>query len=246
MSCTNCYPTYPFPGNRCASSSRGVIAEPVGCRPHLPFLKENFTVGDANVPFPIVVTDTQSLFIGQGILIGSGFYQITDIIDSITLEVAHDNLGATAGTTIIAVHPVYGCYQYPIVPIGIVNIASVPQVVALEDDRETLVPGGALNVTAKLLRGYVGPTTMRVQVDVVADIDNAPVWVGVRLPVPLKSTPLVTLAGYLNEGSLRKVATVVQGVGAYSQYILIGVDEVSALATATSTFVITGEVEVAP
>lgn len=247
MSCNNFYP-YPFPSSQCQSAAFQSAAGPYPCRAHLPCVRTNFTTPAANSSVFIEMTDTASLTIGQGILIGSAFYMVTDVVDSIKIIARHNGLGATPGTIIYAVHPVYGCFQYPVVPAGKVSLESVVTVVGLNAAADTAVASSVTPVTVnKLQHGYLGPTTVDFQVEIQSTIASAPVWIGVALPVARKAAePNVAFSGWLNQGAGPVPVVAKCGVGGYYSYAIIGLGGGTALSNgAGRTAVISGSYEIA-
>lgn len=243
-----CNDYYPFPSNPCSSSAFQSASGPYPCRPHFPCVRTNFTTPAANSPVIIEVTDTASLTIGQGILLGSAFYIITDVIDSIRIEAQHNGVGATPGAIIYAVHPAYGCFQYPIIPAGKVSIETVATVAGLNAAADTAIAASVTPITVnKVQYGYTGPTTVDFQAEVQATVASAPVWVAIALPVARKvGQPDAAFSGWLNQGAGPVPVVAKCGVAGYYDYAIIGLGGGTALTNgADRTFVVSGKYEIA-
>lgn len=232
MNCNCNYPfiNYPFPQAQCNSSNYQRPSGPYPCRPHLPAVRTNFTTPAAQTDVVIELTDTQSLYIGQGILIGTTFYQITDILDSLRITAQHGGIGLAPGTIVFAVDPVYGCYQYPVVPCGQVKLTVNPGATALATDQTTPVAGGiALTTVCSMNFGYLGPTTIQFQAFWRGTIANSPFWVAFPLPKPVLTpgagplfNPEFSFSGWLNENLDPIIGVGKLGKGAYANHVIVG------------------------
>lgn len=226
--CNNSY--YPFPKSCCSSSSQ--VTGPYPCQPHLPCLLKNLTTPASGSVVTAYFTSTVNLYQGQGIAIGDNYFFIQEIADSTTAILIHYGT-VTVGQTFVAVHPVYGCYQYPIIPCGIVKIENTPNLAGLTNDRETVV---ALSVVGsptinKLKYGYLGPKTIQFDAEVVVETDNTPAFLAIELPVtPSILNPLLVASAAFDDGSNLEPAIAVLGVGAYDGFVLIGPGGASVIA----------------
>lgn len=231
----NCCNNYPFLGE--SSCSRQYTAK-YGCRPHLPYVKANFIIPAVNTEIQIEVTDSQSLYKGQGIMIHTGFYQITEIVDATNIKVEHNGIGVTADTTMYAVHPTNGCYQYPVVPCGEVALQETVTPVGLNAAANATVASSITNVTkAQMLVSYPGPGKCRIMIEVNCDIANAPNWVAIPLPEDLTAAtgaPKPVFSASLDNGSGLVPAVGSVGVSSYANHVIIGIDAATALANGTT------------
>ena len=220
-----CRPSfYPFPEVNCGSSQWGGPVGPYPCRPHFPCVRKDFVTPAAQSPVNIELTDTEALTTGQGILIGSAFYIITDIIDSLIIQAYHNGVGADVGTTIIAVHPSYGCYQYPVIPAGKVSLDTTPSLAGLNAAADTAISSvlTIINVD-KLTYGYLGPTTIDFQAEVTAEIANTPYWIAIALPRPVRtSSPYPVFSALIEDGGSALIGVAKTGTGSYANYAVVG------------------------
>ncbi len=150
------------------------------CKEPLVYVTGDFTVPAANVPVEITVSDSSKLYEGQGIQIGTGYFQIREIVDSKTISIAHNGL-ATVATVITAINPTYGCYTYPIYYVGYVDILTTPSVIGVDEDYEE-VDDSVIDAEVYLTFGYIGPNTVKFHLSVSAEIANAPDFLQVELP----------------------------------------------------------------
>jgi predicted RecA/RadA family phage recombinase len=221
---TNCFkPLLPFPPAQCASEYSGQTG-PFFERPHFPAVRKNFVEPAVRSPVIIELTDTQSLYIGQGILIGSSFYQITDILDSLRVELQHNGLGAVPGNTIVALHPEFGVYQYLVIPVGKVVLDTSPSYAGVNAAGDTAVASSivAINVN-QIAYGFTGPTTFDFQAQFTGQIDNTPHWIALALPVAARAdVPYPAIAAFMDIGAGPIPAVAKLGVGSYSNHLLIG------------------------
>lgn len=214
---------YPFPQAQ-AVSGFPTAAAPNGCRPHLPYVRENFVVPAVGQPVIVKVTDSSSLTVGQGILIGNTFYQITDIFDSIQIELMHAGLGATVGFLVVATHPAYGCYQYPVVPCGKVCLDFIPNLVTLNAGFDQISELAAIQKRV-IHYGFVGPTTVEIQAEVQLEIQAAStyIWLGIELPVAPKTTGAAPCFSALaGDTAPERVVPARLGGGAFYNFACIG------------------------
>lgn len=220
--CFGCY--NPWPQQQCFNSNFQQPVGPYPCHPHFPSVRKNFTIPAANSPVIVEFTDTQSLYVGQGLLIGSGYYLITDILDSLRVELQHNGLGATPGTLVIATHPSYGCYQYPVKPVGKVTLTTVPTVVGLNITADGAIASSIASTTTQLLKyGYLGPTTIQFAAEWIGETDNTPYWIGLELPVPAnQNAPAPVFSAFYEDGGNSTIAVAKLGNSDYENYIIIG------------------------
>lgn len=221
---SNCGCFYPFPEAGCYNSQYQTPSGPFPCHPHYPSLRANFTVPAVRSSVIIEVTDTEMLHQYQGIQIGGGFYMIMDILDSLKLDIQHNGVpGDTVGNIVVAVHPQYGCYQYPVVPGGKVTLDVVPSTVGLEADLETAVASGIHSTSARQLAfGSLGPTTIEFNAEVTVNVNASVNAVGISLPVPARTgIPQPAFTALIDSGlGLTPVASVL-GAGGYSNYAVV-------------------------
>lgn len=183
MTC-GCNTYYPFvPYDSCGHGHFQTPSGPFPCVSPEVVVKGNFAIPGSLIEAVIQVNSSVTLYEGEGVKIGDGYYQITEIVDSTHIKIMHNGLGGDAGYVVVAQHPVYGCYQYPVVPVGKVALTEPATVTGLEVDAVTPIALSFINiVTQTVTYGYLGPNTISFDVNVVADIDNAPVWLSVTLP----------------------------------------------------------------
>lgn len=215
---------YPFPPANC-NPGLPQAAGAALCRPHFPALRKNFYVPQAGNAVIIEVTDTESLYIGEGIMIAGGYYIITNVIDSIQLEIKHNGVGATPGNLIIAVHPQFGCFQYPVIPVGKVSLDIVPTVLGLENTATADIAGAIVAVAVqKLTYGFVGPTTIEFQAEVIVQTANSPYWIAIELPTAIRQLPLPAFAAYYEAGAgVDPIAVIAKlGNGAFQNFVVVG------------------------
>jgi hypothetical protein len=188
------------------------------------------------------------LFEGQGIKIGAGYYQVTAINSSTEIEVKHNGLGVTVGELVVAVHPAYGCYQYPLVHAGEVSILSSFTPVGLNAAANTLVDASVVNVdNAKMLVSFPAPGRCKIIAEVVCDTANSPRWVAIPLPknrnvdtgIP---TPVFTGALNLGSGVIQGVGSV--GAGSFVNHAIVGIDYNTNISDSSNgKFYLSGEYE---
>jgi len=172
---------------------------------------------------------------------------ITDVVDSLIIEVQHNGVGATPGTIMYAVHPSYGCFQYPVVPAGKVTIETSTAVVGLNAVADTEVGASITPVTVnRFVYGYVGPTTVDFTTEIAYTVANAPRWAAVALPVARRAAgPNVAFSGWVDNGSGSVPAVARCGLGGYFNYAIVGLGGGVALANGASrSAVISGRYEI--
>lgn len=126
------------------------------CKEPLVYLTSNFTVPAANTEVEITVSDSAKLYAGQGIQIGTHYFQILEIVDSRTIKIAHNGT-ATPAATITAVSPSYGCYQFPIYYVGIVELIFEPDDIEGLDEDFAIMEDSISDVAIAMTYGYLGP-----------------------------------------------------------------------------------------
>ena len=71
------------------------------CKEPIPYVTANFTVPVANVAVEVEVSDSAKLYVGQGVRIGTYYFQVTSIVDSRHVELTHNGT-ATPGAVMYA------------------------------------------------------------------------------------------------------------------------------------------------
>jgi len=110
--------------NSCSKQYAGIYF----CKDPVCYVKTTFIVPIADVTIDIEVTDSSRLYKGEGIQIGTGYFQIVAIADANNISIAHSGT-ASPGLTIVAIQPTYGCYQYPILFVGGIWLPWIPVLV---------------------------------------------------------------------------------------------------------------------
>lgn len=190
------------------------------CKDPLCYVKTNFVMPAANVVLAIEVTDSSKLYVGQGVRIGDGFVKVAVITDTNNISIVHNGT-ATPSLQITAVHPSYGCYQYPMLYVGAVDSLIVPVVAGL-DASFVVVASSIVTPTMQLTYGYLGPKKVELEFQMDCTIANAPRYVQVNLPVAIVGTPaeatFATIvdngAGFLPGIGYRRSGTIIVGVNA--------------------------------
>lgn len=161
----------------CCNTSNGTKF----CKEPLVYVTSNFTVPAVNNPLEIKVSDSSKLFIGEGIKIGSGYFQIIDIADSRTITIIHSGT-ATPGIVITALNPSYGCYAYPIYFAGLVEIDYTTEEIAGLDASYAVVADSVIDPVLTATYGYLGPDKISFNIYLFLEIDNTPDFVSLPLP----------------------------------------------------------------
>lgn len=170
------------------------------CKDPFCYVKTNFVMPDDNVVLEIEVTDSDLLYVGQGVRIGAGFVQIAAIEDSTNISIVHNGT-ATPNLQITAVQPSYGCYQYPLIPVGAVDQLIIPTIAGL-DGSFVVVVGAISDPVAQLTYGYNGPAEVEFEVEIVTEIANTPRYIEVQLPVAVISgAPNATFSAMIDDGA---------------------------------------------
>lgn len=163
----------------CCNSSSGTKF----CKETQVYLTSNFTVPNANIDVEITVSDSSKLYFGQGIQISTFYFQITEIVDSRTIKIAHNGT-ATAGTIITAINATYGCYNYPIYYVGIVEIAyDTDEVEGVDGDLEP-IEDSISDVVFSFTYGYLGPNKIQFNLSMSFTIPSDPIPTYLRIPLP--------------------------------------------------------------
>ncbi len=173
----------------CCNSSSGSKF----CKEPVIYVTGNFVVPAAGVEVEVDVSNSSKLYVGQGIKIGDGYFQITEIVDSVTIKVKH-NGSATANTTITAISPTYGCYQYPIYYVGIVEIdyaVDTADIVGLDGSYEE-VADSIVDPVISYTYGYLGPDKIQFNIELTTEIANTPDFIQIPL-VNAETTGRVTV-----------------------------------------------------
>lgn len=170
------------------------------CKDPICYVKVNFIMPADNVILDIEVTDSSKLYVGQGVRIGDGFVQIAAIEDTNNISIVHNGT-ATPNLQITAVQPSYGCYQYPMLPVGAIDHLIDPDVVGL-DASFVESAGYIVSPTQQLTYGYNSPTKVEFEFEMDCTIANAPRYIQVDLPVVVVSgAPQATFAAMIDNGS---------------------------------------------
>lgn len=243
MNCCNTtyYPFYP----RSCDGNIPLYRQP--CKPAVPYVSSNFITPVANADVIIELTDTSMLYAGEGVLIGATYYQITGILDSTHVTARHNGLGAAVSTTVYAIQPANGCYQYPVISVGLVNLQTVVALTGIHIDGMTSNPPDILSYSNNtLLYGYVGPTTVLFSTEITLTTTNAPTYIGLIMPFSMRTTsPFGVFSAYIKEGSNEPVISVArQGEDVYSNYILVGKSGDGLINDGTSVISVSGKCEI--
>ena len=170
------------------------------CKDPLSYVKANFIVPADNVILEIEVTDSSRLYVGEGIQIGTGYFQVIAIEDATNISIAQNGT-ATVGLQITAIHPSYGCYQYPMLYVGAVDRLIAPTVIGV-DSSFAEVADSVLSQVTQLTFSYLGPYKVEFEFELSCTIDNAPQYVEVELPVAVGAgAPQATFSVMVDDGS---------------------------------------------
>lgn len=151
------------------------------CKEAFPYLTANFTVPEANTDVEVKVSDSAKLYVGQGIQISDGYYQITEITDSKTISIQHDGT-ATPGTVVTAISGAYGCYSYPIYYVGIVEITYTTEDIEGVDSSFAPVVSSIVGPELVFTYGYLGPDKIQFNMALELEIANTPEFIEIPLP----------------------------------------------------------------
>lgn len=237
----NCGCNTIFPSAQCVNTQQPAGTYP--CKYHYPSLKGNMVIPAANVTVDVRVTSTVNMYVGQGISIGDHKFQIVEIVDGENIVLKHDGQ-ATPNNTLIAIHPVYACYQYPIVPVGKVSLLSNPSLIGLDASFAAVT---AFSPTVNVLHyGYLGPKHIQFEAEVITDVADTPHWLGVSLPIaPAGINPLPAFSGVLDYGAGLISGPSLLAGGLFTDYAIIGRGGGATLPDNTgSRFLISGTYEV--
>jgi len=170
------------------------------CKDPLSYVKTTFVMPADNVILEIEVTDSSKLYVGQGLRIGTGFVQVVAIEDTNNISIAQNGT-ATAGLTITAIHPTYGCYQYPMLAAGEVDLLIDPDVAGL-DSAFAVVASSVVTPTKQLTYGFVGPYKVQLEFEMSFTVANTPRYIEVELPVGVESgAPQATFVAMIDNGA---------------------------------------------
>lgn len=192
------------------------------CSPHFPAVRANFVAPSLNAEVNVQVTDSSPLYVGMGIKIGSGYYQVTDILSAVVIKIKNGGAGITAGTLVVAREPVVGCYQYPIRPIGIVMINYDPSVLGFSSDYETVISNSYTASQTNARVGYHGFRTVQIDLEFDGITASNPYLIGVELPISRDPNHDAALVTYVTDGGPELAGYSLFGVGAYADYLMIG------------------------
>lgn len=219
-------PSYP---NQYGNYFNGVTP----CSPHFPAVKANFVAPSLNAEVNVQVSDSSPLHVGMGIKIGSGFYQITDILSATVIKIMNGGAGVTAGTLIVAREPVVGCYQYPIRPVGIVMVNYDPSILGFAGDYETVISNGYAAATTNARFGYHGFRTVQIDIDLSGITASNPYLLGISLPIARDPNHDAAMVAFVTDGGPDLVAVSKFGVGAYADYIMVSKSGLSQFSNGT-------------
>ncbi len=170
------------------------------CKEPLSYLTSNFTVPVANTAVEITVGDSSKLYVGQGIQIGTFYYQVTEITDSKTIQIMHDGT-ATAGTTVTAISAAYGCYSYPIYYVGIVELTYTTEDIEGVDASFAPVASSIVDPALAFTYGYLGPNKIQFNMALELEIANAPEFIEILLPEAGSEPTAVFSVGIVNSSA---------------------------------------------
>jgi hypothetical protein len=181
---------YPFNQPGCNTAvSYGGMPGPYPCSPAVPILKSNFTVPAANTSVVLKVSDTSMLYVGEGIKIGPGYFQIVDILSSDSIEAQHNGMNTTVGLSMVATHPSQGCSQYPITPAGVVSLQITPTVKGRAANGTVVNNSVTLTGSSNYLSyGFSGPRRLVMDISIEATIANSPYGLSISLPKTSKTS----------------------------------------------------------
>lgn len=166
------------------------------CKEPIAYVTTNFTVPVANVEVDIEVSNSTSLYIGQGIKIGSYYFQITTITDAKNIGITHNGL-ATVGAVMLAKSTAYGCYALPIYYAGIVQIAFTTADIEGVDENLDPVEGALSDSVLAITYGYLGPKKIQFNLELSVNINSAIYYI--QLPLPnATSQPNAAFSGYIS------------------------------------------------
>lgn len=167
------------------------------CTEPLAYLTSNIIVLAAGAPIEIKVSNSSKLYKGEGIQIGDYYFQILEIIDSKTVSITHNGT-ATPGANITAINAAYGCYQYPIYYVGIVELAYEPETTDIEglDASFDPVSDSIIDPVLVFTYGYLGPKKIQFNMELTLEMDMAPDFVSIPLP-DAESTLGATFSGVI-------------------------------------------------
>lgn len=212
------------------------------CKEPWGVVKSNFVVPAANIEVEVEVIDSSKFYEGQGIQIGNGYFQVVSIVDSTNITIAHNGT-AVQNTTIIAVHPSYGCYQYPIYYAGYVGLLNEPELTGVDSDFVE-VADSVIDPIAEIVYGYLGPKKVQLAFQATCEIANDPQYVSVPLPVSAGSAVLASFSCSYNLSASPGVY--LPGVAFRNgDNLLIGSNDGTPLAAdATYTIIVSGEYDI--
>lgn len=167
------------------------------CKESVLYVTANFVVPADNVEVEVSVSSSAKLYVGQGIQIGEGYFQVTEIVDSTTVKIAHNGT-AVPNTNVTAVSPTYGCYQYPIYFVGLVEVGyevSEDNIEGLDASYEE-VASSVIDPVISYTYGYQGPNKVEINVELICEIDNTPEFISLPLPAA-SSNPIGVFSAYI-------------------------------------------------
>lgn len=174
------------------------------CYEPIVYLTSNFIVLSAGEEIQIKVSNSSKLYVGQGIQIGTFYFQVTEIEDQTTIKITHDGL-ATPGANLNAINVTYGCYNYPIYYVGIVELSYVTNEITGVDVNYAPVANSVIDPDVTYTYGYLGPKKIQINLQIECEIDNTPEFVQVPLPFAEAQIPAV-FSACIVEAGVPKVA----------------------------------------
>jgi len=174
------------------------------CKEPIVYLTSNFTIPAANVEVEVSVSDATRVYKGQGIQISTYYFQVTEIVDARTIKIAH-NGSATPAAVITAVSATYGCFQYPIYFVGIVEIAYTADDIIGVDASFVEVADSVVDPVLSYTYGYLGPDKIQFNLEITAEIANTPEFIEIPLP-DAASTPGAVFSAVIIDSSVPEKA----------------------------------------
>ncbi len=153
------------------------------CKEPVIYLTSNIIVLAAGTEIEIKVSNATKLYQGEGIQIGTYYFQITEIVDSTTIKITHNGT-ATPGANLTAINANYGCYQYPIYYVGVVELDYVLEdgdIVALDASGDPIADS-VIDPTIVYTYGYLGPNKIEFNLEITTEIANTPNFLEIPLP----------------------------------------------------------------
>ncbi len=153
------------------------------CKEPLAFLTDNFTILGAGVEVEVKVSNSSKLYEGEGIQIGDGYFQIVSITDSTTIVITHNGT-ATPNLAVTAINAAYGCYNYPIYYVGIVELDYAVDTDNIEglDGSFEVIDDSIVDPVISYTYGYLGPYKIQFNLELTLTTANTPFFISIPLP----------------------------------------------------------------